>query len=74
MQVVLTFFSKYSGTYITFSSLGKPYPDLNQTKISELQAQILSTSPDIIILNETWLKPTINSNEVIPSNIYKTLS
>ena len=66
------FFRNIQGL-MTFSSLGKPYPYLNQTKISELQALILSTSPDIIILNEIWLKATVNSNEVIPSNIYKTV-
>ena len=25
-------------------------------------------TPDIILLNETWLKPTINDSEIIPSN------
>ena len=55
---------------VTFSSLGKPFPKLNQTKISELQAHIFETSPDIFILNETWLKPTIKSNEILPTNIY----
>ena len=43
------FFQNIQGL-ITFSSLGKPYPDLNQTKISELQAHILSTCPDIMIM------------------------
>ena len=56
---------------VTYSSLGKPFPNLNQTKISELQAHnIFGTSPDIVILNETWLKPTIKSNEILPTNIY----
>ena len=56
-----------------FSSLGKPFPNLNQTKICELQAHILETSPDIVILNETGLKPTIKSNEILPTKnkIYK---
>ena len=56
---------------VTFSSLGKPFPNLNQTKICELQAHIFETSPDIVILNETWLKPTIKSNEILPTKIYK---
>ena len=56
---------------VTFSSLGKLFPNLNQTKISELQEHIFETSPDIVILNETWLnKPTIKSNEILPTNIY----
>ena len=57
---------------ITFSSLGKPFPDLNQTKICELQAHIFSTSHDVVILNETWLKSTITYNEILPEHIYKT--
>ena len=28
-------------------------------------------APDIILLNETWLKPSINSNEIIPGKSYK---
>ena len=55
---------------LTFSSLGKPFPNLNQTKISELQVHIFETSPDIVILNETWFKPTIKSNDILPTNIY----
>ena len=55
---------------VTFSSLGKPFPNLNQTKISELQTHLFDTSPDIIILNETWLKPTIKSSKILPTNIY----
>ena len=38
---------------ITFGSIGKPHPDLNITKISELQSYIFESSPDVIILNET---------------------
>ena len=57
---------------ITISSLGKPFPDLNQTKICELQAHIFSTSPDVVILNETWLKSTITNNEILPEHIYKS--
>ena len=44
---------------------------LDQTKIMEIHACIYEQEPDIIILNETWLKSTINDNEVIRSNLYK---
>ena len=37
----------------------------------EIHAYICEQEPAIIILNETWLKSTINDNEVIPSNLYK---
>ena len=32
---------------------------------------IYETSPDIIILNETWLKPSIKDEEILPSKMYK---
>ena len=35
---------------LTFSSVGKPFPDLNQTKISELQTHIFETSPMLLFL------------------------
>ena len=56
---------------IPFSQLSNPNPILDQTKIMEIHACIYELEPDIIILNETWLKSTINDNEVIPSNLYK---
>ena len=56
---------------IPFSQLSNPNPMLDQTKIMEIHACIYEQEPDIIILNETWLKSTINDNEVFPSNLYK---
>ena len=56
---------------IPFSQLSNPNPMLDQTKIMEIHACIYEQESDIIILNETWLKSTINDNEVIPSNLYK---
>ena len=55
---------------VIFSSLGKPSPDLNQTKICELQALVFSASPDVVILNETWLKSTIINDEILPGDMY----
>ena len=56
---------------VSLNSVGKAHPDLNITKILELQTYIFEYSPDIIILNETWLKTTINSSEIIPGDSYK---
>ena len=56
---------------IPFSQLGNPNPMLDHTKIMELHACIYEQKPDIIILNETWLKPTIPDNETITNNLYK---
>ena len=56
---------------IPFSQLNNPNPMLDQTKYMEIHACIYEQEPDIIILNETWLKPSIEDNEIIPSNLYK---
>ena len=64
------FFQNIQGL-ITFSSLGKSLPEINKTKITEFQSHIYETSPDIIILNETWLKPSIKDEEILPSKMYK---
>ena len=49
---------------IIISSLADPHPNLDRTKIFELQAYISKNIPDIVILNETWLKPTILNSEL----------
>ena len=49
---------------IPFGSLTEQQPNLDITKIYELQAYIFEKNPDIIISNETWLKPTILSSEI----------
>ena len=51
---------------IPFSNLTDQHPCLDNNKIYELLAYISSNSPDIIILNETWLKPTVLSSEILP--------
>ena len=58
---------------IPLSSLNDKNPLLNITKILELQSHIYLTKPDLIILNETWLKPSIADSEILPSgyNIFR---
>ncbi|WP_293138076.1 reverse transcriptase family protein, partial [Moritella sp.] len=58
---------------IPLSSIGDKNPSLNVTKITELQSHIFSTKPDLVILNETWLKPSIIDSEILPSgyNIFR---
>ena len=56
---------------IPFSELDKKHPNLDQTKILELQSYIYENNPDAIVLNETWLKNSILDEEIIPSNEYK---
>ena len=57
--------------FVTLNSVGKPYPDLNITKLLEFQAYIFQNTPDIVILNETWLKSCINDKDIIPGDAYK---
>ena len=57
--------------FVTLNSVGRPYPDLNITKLLEFQAYIFQNTPDIVILNETWLNSCINDKEIIPGDTYK---
>lgn len=56
---------------IPVSELINRNPSLNETKLAELQAHVYTNKPDIIILNETWLKESINDNEIFPPEAYK---
>ena len=56
---------------IPFSALADSHPSLNMNKILELQAYLNINKPDIVVLNETWLKKSILDNEILPSNQYK---
>ena len=46
---------------ITFSSLACDEPSLSINKILELNSYIASNHPDIVVLNETWLKETVKT-------------
>ena len=54
-----------------FSNLAENHPILDSNKIFELHTYIHKHSPDIIILNETWLKPSILDTEIFPSDKYE---
>ena len=56
---------------IPFSNLGSTHPLLDRNKISELQSSAIRHKPDIIALNETWLKKSISNNEVLPDSQYE---
>ena len=57
--------------FIPFTYLGNDHPLLDNGKIVEMHKCIYESEPDIIILNETWLKPSILNNEIMPNNLYK---
>ena len=56
---------------INTRDLASDQPPLNMTKIHEIGGYLISHKPDIVILNETWLKKVIRSNSVLPK-IYKS--
>ncbi len=55
---------------IPFSNLNQPHPNLDSTKIYELNTFISTEKPDVLLLSETWLKKSIKDNEVININNY----
>ena len=37
--------------------------------ILELHSYVYKSKPDIIVLNETWLRPLIKNNEILPPEL-----
>ena len=56
---------------IPFSNLAQDHPQLDNNKIFELNAYINKHNPDIIILNETSLNPSILDSEIFPPDKYE---
>lgn len=56
---------------IPWGELNNTHPLLHKTKLHDLNTHIEHSKPDIVIYNETWLKPSISDNEVISTDIYK---
>ena len=56
---------------IPFSNLPDNCPNLDVTKIAELQFNVSVNKPDIIIINETWLKSSILDSEYFVQNLIK---
>ena len=44
------------------------HPLLNMTKLHELHGFLYTHAPDVVVLNETWLKKSIHDNEILPPN------
>ena len=47
------------------------HPNLDNSKLCELNTYAYDKCPDIIILNETWLKSSILDDEILPNDQYK---
>ena len=56
---------------IPFSELDKDHPSLNITKVHEINQYLVKHEPDIVMLNETWLKKSIKNSEFFPTSTYK---
>ena len=56
---------------IPFSNLAQDHPKLDNNKIFNLNTYINSHNPDVIILNETWLKPSILDSEIFSPDKYE---
>ena len=69
-NTVSVFYQNVQGL-IPFSNLADKCPNFDVTKIAELQCSINLNKPDIVILNETWLKSTILDTEIFSSEAYK---
>ena len=48
-----------------------PSPQLFTSKVIDFQGHIFHEKPDIVILNETWLKGSVLDSEIFPNNSYK---
>ena len=46
-------------------------PCLYESKVLEFQGYVFNKKPDVVILNEPWLKDTIMDSEIFPNNSYK---
>ena len=55
---------------LNFRDLSSNTPPLNMMKTYELQGYIFNHKPDIVILNETWLKKNILNSEIF-HKVYK---
>ena len=53
---------------IPFGQLSEKHPTLNQTKVNEIGLYLHKNNPDLLVLNETWLKDSILDNEIIPTD------
>ena len=56
---------------IPFSQLDNNQPSLDRTKIYELNAYLNINKPDIVILNETWLKKSVQNSDIFLDPMYR---
>ena len=59
------------GFSVYYQNIQGLIPFTDYTKIAEIYAYIHEKHPDVIVLNETWLKSSILDEEIFPINDYK---
>ena len=64
----LTVFYNNVQGLINARDLASENPPLNMTKIHEFHGYLYTNKPDVVILNETWLKKSILDPEILPDN------
>ena len=64
---ITVFYNNVQG-FINTRDLASESPPLNMTKVHEINGYIFTKKPDILILNETWLKKAILNGNVLPDN------
>ena len=50
---------------ININSIRNTHPTFNMTKLFEFQSYVYDNKPDVVILNETWLKTSIHDSEIL---------
>ena len=58
--------------FVPICALNDINPNLNMTKLLEFQSYVYQHKPDIVVLNETWLKPSINNSEILDDKVYNS--
>lgn len=56
--------------FVNFKDISKSN-ELFTSKIKDFHGHIFSSQPDVVILNETWLKKPILDSEIFPNNSYE---
>ena len=64
----LTIFYNNVQGLINVRDLACEHPLLNMTKLYKLHGFLYTHAPDVVVLNETWLKKSIHDNEILPPN------
>ena len=67
----LTLFYQNVQGLVSPRNMNDVHPSLNLTKIMEFQSFINLHQFDIVMLSETWLKPSIKDHEILPFTNYK---